>query len=385
MVKRLQTLSNSESFFLFGARGTGKTTLLKKHIKQKDTLWIDLLDYEQEDIYLRNPKELFYQIETKKYERVVIDEVQKIPKLLDIVHQSMNENLKIQWIMTGSSARKLRHGAANLLAGRAFTFSLFPFSFWELKKQFDLKSALEYGTLPKVFEFKSKKNKQAFLKSYALTYLKEEIQSEALLLKIDRFKSFLEVAAQSNGKILNIHKIAQNVGIDDKTVNNYFSILEDTLIGFFLPSFHRSIRKQQRLSPKFYFFDTGVKRALDRTLSVELLPSTYAFGDVFEHFIILECFRLNEYFQKDFRFSYLRTKDQAEVDLIIERPSLPDLLIEIKSTNKTKKEHGHSVGKFLKSWDKEVLGQVWSLDKREKKINDIDFLYWKTGLEKLFS
>lgn len=151
-------------------------------------------------------------------------------------------------------------------------------------------------------------------------------------------------------KIAGQSSIARDIGVDDKTVMNYFSILEDTLIGFILPSYHRSIRKQQRQAPKLYFFDTGVVRALNQTLRVELLPQTYAFGRAFEHWVILECHKLNHYYKLDYRFSYLRTKDGAEIDLIIQRPGQPDLLVEIKSTERVAHEHTTKLKAFHESW-----------------------------------
>ena len=141
------------------------------------------------------------------------------------------------------------------------------------------------------------------------------VTQEHIIRQIEPFKDFLEIAAQSNAKILNYSKISRDLGIDDKTVKNYFSVLADTYIGFFLPSFHRSIRKRQRESPKFYFFDLGVKRALERNLGVELSSQSYAFGEAFETWVVQECFRLNEYKKKDFRLSYLRTQSDVEVDL----------------------------------------------------------------------
>ncbi len=134
-----------------------------------------------------------------------------------------------------------------------------------------------------------------------------------------------------NGKIINYAKIATDVGVDEKTVKTYYDILVDTLIGFYLPPFHRSIRKRQREAPKFYLFDTGIRRALTNSLNLRLDPQTFEYGNAFEHFVILEVMRLNSYSEADFKLSYLRTKDDAEIDLIIERPGSPDLLIEIKS------------------------------------------------------
>ena len=152
-----------------------------------------------------------------------------------------------------------------------------------------------------------------------------------MVRNLDPFRRFLEVSAQSNGKIINYAKIARDVGVNEKTVKEYFSILEDTMIGFYLNPFHHSFRKRLSQKPKFYYFDTGVVRALSRTLTLPLQERTSAYGDAFEHFIILECMRLASIYKPEYRFSYLRTKDDAEVDLIVDRPGLPYLFIEIKS------------------------------------------------------
>lgn len=385
MINRIQKLNKNNSFFLFGARGTGKTTLLKKHFSDKNTLWIDLLTDADEESYGRNPDALSHVLDSKKYRRVVIDEVQKAPKILDVVHHEMEKNKTIQFILTGSSARKLKRGSANLLAGRAFTYHLYPLTHLEIGDSFVIRDALEFGTLPKLMGYKTREDKNEFLRAYVKTYLREEIQMEQLVRQLNPFRNFLEAAAQSNGTIINYSKIAREAGIDDKTVANYFSILEDTLIGFLLPSFHRSVRKQQQESPKFYFFDPGVTRALNETLRVELLPQTFAFGNAFEHWIILECHRFNEYKKLDFKLSYLRTKDNAEIDLILQRPGETELLVEIKSTDRVMEEHLSQLNRFQKDWDVSCEAQVWSLDTTEKKIEGVACLHWKTAFERYFT
>lgn len=286
--------------------------------------------------------------------------------------------------MTGSSARKIKRGSANLLAGRAFVNYLFPLTHIELGKRFDLKEALEFGTLPKITQLKSTKEKQSFLRAYALLYLKEEIREEQIVRKLDPFRRFLEIAAQTNGEIINYSNIARDVNVDTKTVQSYFQILEDTLIGHILEPFHLSIRKRQRTNPKFYFFDLGIKRALDRTLTIELLPQTYAFGRAFEHFFITEILRFHAYFPKDYQFSYLCTKDNAEIDLIVERPAMPVALIEIKSTREVTERHILNLKRFRKDF-KNSEAFCLSLDTTEKVIDNINILHWRRGLNELGS
>lgn len=375
----------SNSFFLFGARGTGKTTFLKQYFADRNTLWIDLLDPIQENQLALDPSSLSRQLEAVKgrIEWVVIDEVQKLPRLLDIVHHYI-ETTDIKFALTGSSARKLKQGAANLLAGRAFVNHLFPLTYLEIGTAFDEMRVLAFGTLPKVILLNNNEERTAFLRSYALTYLKEEVWSEHIVRQLEPFRKFLEVAAQCNGDIINYSNIARDVNADTKTVQSYFEILEDTLLGFLLPAFYRSIRKQQHQNSKFYFFDTGVKRALDRTLTQELVLGTYGFGRTFEHFIIIESMRLNIYYGRDYKFSYLRTKGDVEIDLIIERPGLPVVLAEIKSTDKVDDRDTKTVETFLKDFHK-AEGICLSRDPISKKIGKVSCLHWREGLKTIFN
>ena len=192
------------------------------------------------------------------------------------------------------------------------------------------------------------------------------------------------MAAQQNGQIINYSNISQDIGVDDKTVKNYFSILEDTLLGFFLPHYHKSVRKQQRQSPKFYFFDTGVQRALNKQLEFPLTKNTYSYGNTFEHRVLLECFYLNEYLRKDFSFYYLMTKDQNEIDLIIERPGKADVLVELKSAQQIQKKHIGKLCRFKRDWPHHCKAQVWSQEKTSKTIDNVECLFWKEALQSLF-
>lgn len=388
MFHRTINTSKSHSFFLFGARGTGKSTHIKSHYGD-NALFIDLLNPEEEEAFLKNPNRLVAQIKehSSSLQRVIIDEVQKLPRLLDLVHQQIEATKRagkpLQFILTGSSARKLRRGAANLLAGRAFLYHLFPLTHVELGERFELTAVLQYGALPAVFSYETETEKRQYLESYGRTYLKEEIWNEQIIRKLKPFAQFLEIAAQCNGKILNFSKIAHDIAVDTKTVQSYYQILEDTLVGFLLPAYHRSVRKRQTTAAKFYFFDTGVKRALEGTLTVPLLSQTYAFGDAFEHFLILEIARICSYRQNNYRLSYLRTKDDAEIDLIIERPGLSPVLIEIKSSEEVDERDTKTVERFLKDF----LGAeayCLSRDVIAKKIGQVRCLHWQEGLKELF-
>lgn len=314
-------------------------------------------------------------------EWVIIDEIQKLPRLLDTVHQLI-ESRKAKFALSGSSARKLKRGAANLLAGRAFVYHLHPLTSSELGPRFDLSDALNWGTLPKLLELPDPSDRKEYLRAYALTYLKEEIQLEQVVRKLDPFRSFLEIAAQSNARILNYRKVGLDVGVNTLTVQSYFSILEDTLLGFHLPPYHRSIRKRQRANPKFYFFDSGVARALAGTLESPLVPGTSAYGIAFEQWVILEIRRLADYARKDWRFSYLRTKDDAEIDLIIERSGQKTLCIEIKSTGTVRPDQLSSFIRLSRDFPN---SEAWclSLDPHRKKIEDVTCLHWMDGLREL--
>jgi predicted AAA+ superfamily ATPase len=383
MYNRLLQLPLCQSLFLFGPRNTGKSTLIKHNFP--DALLIDLLDNETEERLSRNPKELKYIVDALPNDQnyIIIDEIQKVPRVLDMVHQLIESTNKY-FIMTGSSARKIKGGAANLLAGRAFVYHLFPFSFLELNLDFDLTKSLNFGMLPKIYHYTESQDSIEFLKAYAQTYLKEEIWAEHVIRKLDPFRKFLEVAAQMNGKIINFHKISLDVGVDDKTIKQYFSILEDTLIGFFLEGFQHSVRKRLIEKPKFYFFDIGVKRALSRLLSVPIEKGTYQYGEIFEHFIILECQKLASYMRKDFQFSYYMTKDGVEIDLVVERPGQKTLFVEIKS----KSEITDADLKELRMLKKDFIdGEFvcFSNDLYKKNIDGIMSYPWHEGIKTYFT
>jgi uncharacterized protein len=383
MVNRALNPLISNSFFLFGARGTGKTYLLNQLLDPQSTLLINLLDPVEAQLFALDPRELVRRIEAlpSSVVRVCIDEVQKVPSLLDLVHDQIEKTKRI-FLLTGSSSRKLKRGGANLLAGRAFTYHLFPYSEIELGERFDLLQALQWGTLPKVWEYSSKEERFLYLQSYVTTYLKEEIAEEQVVRKLDPFRRFLQVAAQTSGQIINYTNVARDTGVAVKTIQSYFQILEDTLVGFLLPPFHESIRKRQLGNPKFYLFDEGVRRALNRTLTVELVAATSAFGVAFEHFVINEVYKRNHYLQKDYELSYLKTYDDAEIDLIVERPGLPRALIEIKSKDQVDERDIRHLQGLGSSMPKSELFCL-SRDPHPKKIGSVSCLPWQQGLREI--
>ncbi len=377
MIRRLSNLSKSRSFFLFGPRGTGKSTLLKSWMKDKSATYVNLLDPTSELELVRNPKRLLENWQAEPTDWIIVDEIQKIPALLDVVHMGIEDH-KIKFALTGSSARKLRRGTANLLGGRAFDFHLHPITFVELKKKFNLIDILSYGSLPEILSL-DKNDKERALYSYISVYLKEEILIEQVIRKIEPFRQFLEVAAQMNGKILNYAKISRDSGVEEKSIGRYYQILDDTLLGFHLPPYHHSIRKRQSQKAKFYFFDCGVTRALQNSVTLALTPQTTSYGDLFEQLVILEFIRLNDYFEKRFKFSYLKTKDNLEIDLIIERPGKATALIEIKSSDKINSDDGRSIRQIsseFKKCDLYVLSNI----KKGAIIDGVHFLNWQQGI-----
>ncbi|OGR87032.1 MAG: hypothetical protein A3J74_03090 [Elusimicrobia bacterium RIFCSPHIGHO2_02_FULL_57_9] len=382
MIPRLCNPSKTHSFFLFGARGTGKSTMLRQAPFLKNCLYIDLLKPDVEERYALSPK-LFEQharaVDAKKW--IVLDEIQKAPKLLDIVHLLIEERDQ-RFALTGSSSRKLKRGGANLLAGRAFVYQLFPFSFPELGDAFALESALEWGSLPKIVSLNNNADRANFLRAYVQTYVKEEIVAEQLVRQLDPFRLFLPIAAQMNGQILNFTNIAADTGVDHKTVQTYFEILVDTNMGIFLNPYGRSVRKVQRQSPKFYFFDYGVKRALQRTLNQPLPRQTAEYGDAFETWFINECHRLNSYQQLDFTFSYLRTKDDVEIDLVIERPGMAPALVEIKSAPRIDERHIRSLKHFAKDFPKSDLICAAQVPLAQN-MDGVQVLPWKDAFQSI--
>jgi len=382
MRSRLIRLPAKHSYFLFGARGTGKSTLLREIYDRQNTWTIDLLDPIQEARYLRHPEYLRQEIEAlpKETNRIIIDEIQKIPALLNVVHQQM-EKTKKSFVLTGSSARKLKRGQANLLAGRAFVRNLYPFSIFELAGDFDLMTALNWGMLPKIWELQDDESRADYLRAYAHTYLKEEVWAEHLIRKLEPFQYFLEVAAQGDGTIINTKNIARDVGVDDKSIAQYYSILEDTLIGFHLLPFRHSFRKKLNQKAKFYYFDVGVSRALKHVLSIPVNEATYDYGNTFEQFIILEILKLADNFYPDYQFSYLKTHDGLEIDLVVERPGKTTLMIEIKSTKEVREDHL----KHLITVEHDFLDKAeyycFARVERAMKMGSVSVLPWRAGLK----
>jgi len=308
---RLISPNYKDSLFLFGPRGTGKSSWVTQAYPKAN--YVNLLDDAVYTELLASPHKLENYV-AKGKEFTILDEVQKIPALLDEVHRLI-ETQKKRFILTGSSARKLRRGGANLLAGRALTYHLYPLTSWELGHDFNLKRALQFGTLPKSWTTKDPK---AFLKSYVATYLKEEVQAEGLTRNLAAFARFLETASFSQGQVLNISAVGSEAHIQQKVAESYFEILEDLLLAIKLPVFVRRAKRKMVAHPKFYFFDTGVFGAIRPRGPLD--SDTEILGTALESFILQDFRALNEYLNWDYQYFYWRTKAKSEVDFIFYGP-----------------------------------------------------------------
>lgn len=334
MYKRqiLQNFPVKNSSFLFGARQCGKSTVLSAI---PAILRIDLLSTDDFLTYNSEPGLLYKRVQAldEKEGFAIIDEVQKIPPLLDEVQRCIDKYPGLFFILSGSSARKLKRGLANMLGGRALYFTLHPLTVTELAQDFDLETVLKFGSLPKIATTLKRGEKSLavrLLKSYVKTYLQEEIRAEALVRQLDGFQRFLQIAASQYAREINFSYIAEEALISAYSVKGHYEILEDTLLGFFLHPYSTSIRKELSKTPKFYFFDNGVTRALQGVLSNEV--TNLERGWLFEQWVAQEIFRINAYHEKDFKINFWKTAQGAEVDFILSRGNEILLAIECKAS-----------------------------------------------------
>lgn len=299
------------SFFLFGPRGTGKSTLVKRAFEQ--ALYLDLLDPEVFRIYSANPERLRERLLAEpSVTTVVIDEIQKIPELLSLVHSLMEQKKKWQFILTGSSARKLKRTGIDLLAGRALLCHLHPFMAAELERRFSLNAALSVGSLPIVVD---SDNPAQVLKTYAALYLREEVQMEGLVRNIGNFSRFLEAVSFSHASLVNVANIARECQIERKIVEGYLSILEDLMLGYRVGSFTKRAQRALVSHSKFYLFDAGVFRSLrphgplDSPQEID--------GQALEGLVAQHLRAWIDYSNGDFKLHFWRTRSGVEVDFII--------------------------------------------------------------------
>lgn len=362
MLSRKINLQDAEndSLFLWGARQTGKSTLLKMLFP--DTRYIDLLKSDEFERYNRRPALLREELSLlPENELVIIDEIQKIPALLDEVHWLIS-NHHLRFILSGASARKLRRSGVNLLGGRAIRKHLYPFVSAEIPG-FDLIKACNNGMLPRHYLVENATNR---LHAYVGDYLQQEIKAEALTRNLNTFSRFMEIAALSNGEILNYKNIASECGVSAPTVKEYFSILEETLIGYTIPAFTRNVKRRVIQSPKFYYFDVGIANFLLRRTAIK--PGSPEFGHAFEHFILQEIIAYIGYFRPLQHLSYWRTSSGYEVDAIIGNA---EVAIEIKSSDEVQSHHTKGLKAFSEEFPDCRLILV-SLDKYARRMNNVE-------------
>lgn len=333
MIKR-ELKSPERSFFLFGPLQTGKTTWLRS--LDLPRAWIvNLLLNDTYYRYLKQPSQFRLEAEEKirgGTQWIVLDEVQRIPELLNEVHHLI-EASEVRFILSGSSARKLKRNGTNLLGGRLLLRHLYPFSMREYEMMggevtLDLEHTIQWGTLPPLLGL-AQRDAADTLRAYVDVYIREEIQMEALVRNLGGFTRFLDLSAAYCGEIVNFSSLAKECGLPHRTVQGYFEVLEDTLIAYRLPAWRESPTKRMVCHPKLYLFDNGVTNALCNRLSGPLDPVTR--GRLFEQFFIQETLRRLDYQGSSTRLYYWRTNNGAEVDLILERAGKPILAVEFKS------------------------------------------------------
>jgi len=309
MYPRSLEAPKAKSFFLFGPRGSGKTTWVKTTFSS--AIYLDLLEAELFNDLLANPQRLENFIPKDFKDWVIIDEVQRIPELLNEVHRLI-EKYKYKFILTGSSARKIKRKGPNLLAGRALTLFMHPLTARELGEDFRLGHSLMYGELPCVY---SEQNPGAYLESYVKTYLEEEVQQEGLTRNLSAFSRFLEAASLSQGSVINISSVARDCAVERKVVENYFTILEDLLIAYRLPVFTKKAKRRMVNHRKFYFFDVGIYRTLRPKGPLDM-PEEIE-GAAFETLFFQELNAINSNLGLGYKIYYWKTSNNMEVDFVL--------------------------------------------------------------------
>jgi predicted AAA+ superfamily ATPase len=340
MYSRIFTPPQDQSYFLFGPRGTGKTSWLKKHYTKSN--YIDLLDDEIFNNLTANPKNISTYIQNDRLP-IVLDEVQRVPHLLNEVHRLI-ENKKLKFVLTGSSARKLKKSGTNLLAGRALTYAFHPLTCVELQKDFDLNRAMKYGTLPMSIQ---SKDPHKYLQSYLSTYLKEEVQQEGLTRNLPAFSRFLQAASFAQASPLNVTAVAADCAVERKVVEDYFSILRDLLLSFELPIFSKKAKRELISKSKFYFFDTGVFRAIRPKGPLDSDADLGGFS--LETLVLQNLKALNDYNEWGYEFYYWHTRKHQEVDIVMYGPKKM-FAIELKSGGRLRKEDFDSILLFKEDY-----------------------------------
>ena len=365
-----KTIRNSKkSILLIGPRQVGKSTLIKA---LSPDLKINLSLQSEFIEFASDPDRLIKMLSNNKYKTVFIDEIQRLPSLLNTIQYILDESEKPpKFYLTGSSARKLKTGKANLLPGRIHSYYLCPITVKELNYKIDVAEVLSTGFLPGILTEKENKERYKTLKSYASIYLKEEIQAEALTRNIEGFSRFLFVIAAESGKFLDVSKISREARLPWKTTLRYFEILEDTLVVKRCESFSKSNRRRLIQCPRFFFFDLGVLNALLSNFNV----SQDRIGVLFEHLIFNQIIHSAAALDKDFRISSYRTEHGAEVDFILELEG-KTYAIEVKASRNIGKSDLRGFQSFKEVYKKPHKSYVAYLGNHPQKIDEITILPW---------
>ena len=375
MFERILQINNEldDSIFLFGARQTGKSTALRMQFP--DATYIDLLDTDLKSRFQRRPALLYEMLHDKAEQTlVIIDEIPEVPELLNEVHRLISER-NLVFILCGSSARKLKRKGRNTLGGRALPVYMYPLVSAEIP-DFDIDRAVNYGMIPSHY---LAKNPSRRLAAYIEVYLKEEIKEEALVRNLGAFQRFLEVAALTDGEMVNNNNIAQDCGVSASTVSSYFDILEDTLIGYRIPAFRRVMKRRLVQAPRFYYFDIGVANHLLHRK--ELVRGTLDYGHAFEHLVIQELVAWLHYTHSEEELSYWRTYTNVEVDAVLGDARVA---IEIKSVEEVLPRHLRGLKAFA---DEHPQSRriVVSLDVINRNIDGIECIYVGDFFKRLWS
>ena len=370
-------LPPGKSAFLWGARKTGKSTFLKQRFP--NSLWFDLLDTDLFFQFTKRPalfrEQILAEDNSKRLQQpIIVDEVQKVPQILDEVH-GLIEHKGLRFILCGSSARKLKRSHANLLGGRAWRYELFPLTSVELGRV-DFLRALNHGLIPSHY---LETRYQKSLQSYIQDYLKEEIMSEGVVRNLPAFARFLDALGYSQGEMTNFSNIASDCGVDSKTVREYYQILVDTLLGTFVSPFTK--KKSRHLiskAAKFYLFDVGIAGFLSKRLIQE--ERGILFGKAFEHFIFMELLAYRSYFERDFEIRFWRTKTGQEVDFILGEG---EVALEVKGSSRIDQTDLRSLSIFQKEFRPRKTILICN-EQRSRKTGSVEILPWRVFLSALW-
>lgn len=352
-----------QSFFIFGARGTGKSTWLKKYYS--NSLYIDLLDPELHRRFLAEPERLNEVIEAYPEKKIVIiDEIQKVPELLSIVHQLIEKDKAYLFILTGSSARKLKRTGVDLLAGRVILKTMHPFMAAELGEIFNLQKALKIGMLPLVWD---SINSEQTLKAYISLYLQEEVMIEGIVRNVGNFSRFLEAMSFSHGNVLNTSEVARECKVSRKTVEAYIEILEDLLLGFRINVFSKRAKRHLQNHPKFYFFDTGVFLSLRPEGFLDQKEDSVK-GQALEGLVFQHLKAWNAYGDERCQIFFWRTKSKVEIDFVVYGPEI-FAAIEVKNSSHIRLQDLKGLQAFHQDYPEAKLIFVYRGKDRLKRNN----------------